>query len=136
MRPDTFFSEYGYLLQRLIQRDFRRRYHHSYLGILWSVVAPLLQFVSMRFIFLHLVGRNTPHYSTFLFAGLIVYNYFAESTKTGMTALVQNRTILEKIDVPHVLFLLSKTCAVFLNFVLTLLVFFVLAPKGLSASGL
>lgn len=78
----------------------------------------------MRIVFTEFFGRSIPHYTIYLFAGNIVMSYFREATKGGMTSLMNNASILTKINIPKYLFLLSKSVSAFINFSLTLLVFF------------
>ena len=65
------------------------------------------------------------HYTTYLFCGLLTFNWFAESTNGGMRCLFGNASIFTKVNVPKYLFLFSVNIQVLLNFALTLFVFFV-----------
>ena len=94
------------------------------LGMAWSVLNPLLQLLIMRLVFTHFFGRNIAHYTTYLFSGMIVFNYFNESTKEGMTSLVDNADIFTKINVPKYLFLFAKNIQSLINFLLILTVYF------------
>ena len=94
------------------------------MGMFWSVLSPLLQLFVMRMVFTQFFGRSMLHYSTYLFSGLIVFNYYSESTRGGMDALISNRGILSKIKVPKYLFILSKNVSSLINFLIILLVYF------------
>lgn len=113
-----------FLFEELVKRDFKKRYARTALGMAWSVLNPLLQLLIMRLVFTFFFGRGTPHYTTYLFSGLIVFNYFSDSTREGMTTLVDNAPIFTKINVPKYLFLFAKNVQTMLNFLLILLVFF------------
>ena len=119
------FKKNLFLFQELVKRDFKLKYKGTVVGMGWSVLSPLLTLFIMKIIFTEFFGRNTPHYTIYLFAGNIVMSYFKESTKGGMTSLVNNSKILTKINVPKYLFLLSKNVSSFINFLLTLVVFFI-----------
>ena len=93
--------------------------------MLWSVLAPLLNLLVMRMVFTVFFARDIPHYTTYLFSGLLVFNYFTESTKGGMSALMANAKIFTKVNVPKYLFVLSKNVSALINFGLTLGVYFV-----------
>ena len=77
-----------------------------------------------RLVFLHIFGRTTPHYTIYLFAGNLVWSYFRESTIGGMNALVTNASIFSKVNVPKYIFVLTKNVSAFINFCLTLIIFF------------
>lgn len=113
-----------FLFEELVKRDFKKRYARTALGMAWSVFNPLLQLLIMRMVFTHFFGRGIPHYTTYLFSGMIVFSYFSESTREGMTSLVDNASIFTKINVPKYLFLFAKNIQSTINFLLILLVFF------------
>ena len=119
------FSNYRFLFTELVKRDFKQKYKRTTLGMLWSILNPLLTLLVMRIVFLEFFGRNTPHYTIYLFAGNIVMAFYKEATKTGMTSLVYNQAVISKINIPKYLFLFSRNVSAFVNFVLTLGVFFI-----------
>ena len=116
-----------FLFQQLVSRDFKERYKGTVFGMGWSVLSPLLQLLVMRLVFTQFFGTNKPFYTTFLFAGVIVFSCYRECTANGMTALRSNADVINKINVPKFLFLLSKNVAGIINFGLTLAVFFIFA---------
>ncbi len=118
-------QKYQFLFSELVKRDFKQKYKRTSLGMLWSVLAPLLNLLVMRMVFTVFFARDIPHYTTYLFSGLLVFNYFTESTKGGMSALMANAKIFTKVNVPKYLFVLSKNVSALINFGLTLGVYFV-----------
>lgn len=118
------YTQYRFLFEELVKRDFKKKYKRTILGMAWSILSPLLQLLVMRLVFTQFFGRNTPHYTTYLFAGNLVYAYFSESTSQGMTSLMGNANIFTKVNVPKYLFLFSKNVQTLINFSLTLCVFF------------
>lgn len=121
---NTFYKNI-FLFEQLVYRDFKFKYKGTVLGMLWSVLAPLLNLFVMKIIFTEFFGRNTPHYTIYLFAGNIVMTYYKEATKSGMTSLLSNSSILTKINVPKYMFLLTKNVSTLINFLLTVVVFFI-----------
>ena len=93
----------------------------------WSILSPLLQLLVMRLVFTEFFGRNTPYYSTYLFSGLIVFNYYSEATKGSISALAVNRSIILKIKVPKYLFLLSKNVSSMINFIIIIPIYLIFA---------
>lgn len=114
-----------FLFEELVKRDFKTRYSRTAIGMLWSILNPMLQLFIMRLVFTHFFGFNTPHYTTYLFSGMLVFSYFSESTSEGMTSLVSNAGIFTKINVPKYLFLFAKNIQSLINFLLILVVFFI-----------
>jgi len=119
------FRRYFFLFEELVKRDFKQKYKRTVLGMFWSVLSPLLSLFVMKLVFSNFFGRNTPHYTTYLFAGNIVMSYYREATNNGMSSLYGNRNILTKINVPKYLFLFSKNVSALINFLLTIGVFFI-----------
>ena len=118
-------SKYQFLIEELVKRDFKKKYKRTVLGMLWSILSPLLTLLVMMLVFTQFFGRGTPHYVIYVFAGNIVYTYFSEATTQGMSSLMGNSHIFTKVNVPKYLFLLSKNVQTLINFGLTLIVFFV-----------
>lgn len=116
---------YQFLFEELVKRDFKKKYKRTALGMAWSVLSPLLTLLVMSLVFTQFFGRNTAHYTTYLFCGNLVFSYFNESTSQGMTSLMGNAGIFTKVNVPKYLFLFSKNVQTLINFGLTLSVFFV-----------
>ena len=119
------FKHNQFLFEELVKRDFKKKYKRTILGMAWSVLSPLLLLLVMRLVFTQFFGRDTPHYTTYLFCGNLVFSYFRESTNEGMSSLLGNAKIFSKINVPKYLFLFSKNIQTLINFGLTLCVFFV-----------
>ena len=119
------FKEHQFLFCELVKRDFKKKYKGTFLGMIWSVLSPLLTLLIMSLVFTSFFGRNTPHYTIYLFCGNIIFSYFSESTNGGMGSLLGNASIFTKINVPKHLFLFSKNVQTLINFGLTLIVFFI-----------
>ena len=118
-------KSYQFLFEELVKRDFKKKYKRTVLGMAWSVLSPLLTMLVMRLVFTQFFGGNTPHYTTFLFCGNLVFAFFSDSTNQGMTSLMDNAHIFTKVNVPKYLFLFAKNTQCLINFGLTLCVFFV-----------
>ena len=115
---------YQFLFDELVKRDFKKRYNRTVLGIVWSVLSPLLMLSVMAVIFGNFFGRSIEHYVVYLFSGQIIFNYFTEATNEGMLALVSNSSIFTKINVPKYLFLFSKNVSAIINFLIILFIYF------------
>lgn len=115
-------KKHQFLLEELVKRDFKKKYKRTILGVAWSVLSPLLTLLVMSLVFTQFFGRNTPHYTIYIFCGNVVFSYFNESTSQGMQSLLQNAPIFTKVNIPKYLFLLSKNVQTLINFGLTLIV--------------
>ena len=115
----------SFLFSELVKRDFKKKYKRTYLGMLWSLLSPLLTLLIMSLVFKHFFGNDTPHYTIYLFCGNVVFSFFSDSTSGGMGALLANADIFSKVKVPKYLFLFSRNVSSLINFSLTFIVFLV-----------
>ena len=118
-------KKYQFLFEELVKRDFKTKYKRTVLGVGWSVLSPLLMLLVMKIVFTQFFGRTVEHYTTYLFCGNLIFSYFNDATREGMRSLMGNAGIFTKVNVPKYLFLLSKNIQTFINFLITLCVFFV-----------
>ena len=125
--------KHRFLFEELVKRDFKAKYKRTVLGMVWSVLSPLLMLTVMAIIFGNFFGRNIEHYVIYLFSGQVIFNYFTEATTEGMQALVSNSSIFTKINVPKYLFLFSKNVSALINFGIILVIYFgFVAIEGIS----
>ena len=117
-------KKHQFLFEELVKRDFKKKYKRTVLGMGWSMLSPLLMLLVMKLVFGQFFGRNTPNYTTYLFCGLLTFNWFADATNSGMRSLYANAGIFTKVNVPKYLFLLAGSVQVLINFALSLVVFF------------
>ena len=115
----------SFLFEELVKRDFKKKYKRTALGLLWSMLNPLMSLLVMALVFSQFFGKKTPHYIIYIFCGNLIFNYFREATTGGMQALTANAGIITKINVPKYLFLFSKNISALINFGLSLIIFFI-----------
>jgi lipopolysaccharide transport system permease protein len=84
------------LLGELILRDIKLRYKRSVLGVGWSLINPLAQLLVFSFIFKYVLPLNIPNYTSFLFVGLLVWNWFQSSLLAATVVIVDNRELVRK----------------------------------------
>ncbi len=117
------FKKYSFLLQQLISRDFKVKYKRSVLGIVWSLLYPLLNMAVMALVFSNIFKFSTPgvNYLVYVLSGLVMFNYFSEASNLSMSSVVTNFPLINKIYMPKYIFPLSKCLFVGINFLLTLI---------------
>ncbi len=118
-------KQYKFLFEELVKRNFIKKYKRTILGMVWSVLGPLMTLTVMAVVFTQFFGRNMEHYIIYMFCGNLLFSYFRESTKSGMTSLYNNAKIFSKVNVPKYMFLLSSNVSSLINFGINLLVLFV-----------
>lgn len=121
------FKKYSFLLGQLVSRDFKVKYKRSVLGIIWSLLYPVLNMAVMALVFSKMFKFSTPgvSYLTYVLSGLVMFNYFAEASNLSMSSVVANFPLINKIYIPKYIFPLSKCLFVGINFLLTLIPLYV-----------
>ncbi len=114
------FLHYRYLLGQLVSRDFKTKYKRSVLGVLWSVLNPLLTMTILSIVFIqlfHMGGRGSgiPDYPVYLLAGLVFWNGFSEATNLAIGSIIGNFGLLTKVYIPKYIFPLSKVLSSSIN---------------------
>src|SRR6478609_3663532 len=98
--------DHRFLLKLLVRKEIKVRYRGSVLGLLWSYVKPLMQFL-IYFIALGIflsLEHGTPNYAIYLFSGIVLVNFFTESLSNATRSIVDNRDLIRKIYLPRELF--------------------------------
>ena len=92
-------KKYSFLLSQLIARDFKVKYKRSVLGMLWSLLYPVLMMCVMAVVFRGVFRFSTPgvSYLAYLMTGLTLFNYFSEASNLAMSSVVANFTLLNKV---------------------------------------
>lgn len=115
------WKKYNFLLQQLVSRDFKVKYKRSVLGVLWSLLYPVLTMAVMAIVFTNVFKFTTPgvNYLAYLMSGLVVFNYFSEASNLAMSSVVANFSLINKVYMPKYIFPVSKCVFVGINFLLS-----------------
>ena len=127
----------SFLLGLLVRRNIKNQYYRSFIGVLWTVLNPLLNMLVMWFVFSNIFGRdmvsNLP-YPLYLLSGNIIFAVMRGSTSSSLTCLVGQRDMLQKTRVSITLFptanVLSALVTFGFSFIALLLVAIILACTG------
>lgn len=124
----TNFKKYKFLLFQLVSRDFKVKYKRSVLGVVWSLLYPVLTMTVMAIVFTNMFKVSMPgvNYLVYLMTGLVMFNYFSEASNLSMSSVVANFSLLNKVYIPKYIFPLSKCIFVGINFLLTLIPLYIL----------
>lgn len=115
------YNKYSFLLSQLVSRDFKVKYKRSVLGMLWSLLYPVLTMAVMALVFTNVFKFTTPgvNYLAYLMSGLVMFNYFSEASNLAMSSVVANFSLINKVYMPKYIFPLSKCIFVGINFLLS-----------------
>ena len=125
-------GDYQFVLRNLVEKDFKVRYRNMSLGVLWSVLNPLVTMGALAYVFAvsGIFSHNPrPHVAVFLLCGLVPFNFFAMSWNTGTGSLMENYSIMKRVMVPRELFPIATVLgnSIHLTIQIAILVIFTLA---------
>jgi ABC-2 type transport system permease protein len=111
----------------LAKIEFKLRYYENKLGLLWALIKPLLDIAIYYVVFQVIMKQDIPSYASYLFIGLILWNFFVEST-TGTIQILNTKKYLyeysnmNKLEI-YVSTLFSNSIGLFFNFIMFLIFF-------------
>lgn len=114
-----------FLLEELVKKNFSTRFKDSYLGILWSVISPLLTMIILTIVFSTLFDRSIEYYPVYLLSGRMIYRYFSGTCGSSMSVLRANTNILLQKNVPKYIFILATLISEFIDYLISVGLLFV-----------
>ena len=109
------FKKFQPLLEELVARDIKIKYRRSVLGVLWTLLNPLLMMIVLSVVFSNLFKFDVENFPLFILSGQVIFNFFSESTTNAMGAILGNASLIRKIYVPKYLFVISRIFSSFIN---------------------
>jgi ABC-2 type transport system permease protein len=112
------------LLGLLVRRDLQARYRDSFLGFLWTMIRPIIQFLMYYIVlgqFLR-AAEGIPDFAIYLFSGLTLFAFFSDMVFGGTVAILSNAGLVKKIYLPREVFPLASIGAAGFMFLVQLLV--------------
>lgn len=112
------------LLKQLVITDFKLRYQGSILGYVWSLLKPMALFVILYIVFTKFlkIGADIPHYPVYLLLGIVLWNYFAESTAGSIGSIVSKGDLIRKINFPKYVIVMAASFSALINLFLNFIV--------------
>ena len=115
-----------FLLEVLVRRDFSSKYKDSVLGILWSIIRPLLMMAILTIVFSTIFEGSIDNYPVYLLSGRCIFTFFTGAVGVAMNSIAANKNILQKTATPKYIFVLSSIISEFLNFIISVILLFII----------
>ena len=127
VRRSPLFSELGELLRYrdllylMTLANIKRRYKRSTLGIIWTLLGPLLTMTVLTIAFSNLFRFSLINYPIYLLSGLIFWNLFTQTTQDAMNSMIWGGDLLRRIYIPRTVFPLTAIISGLINLFLNLI---------------
>lgn len=121
------FGKYRNLLVELVKKDIKLKYRNSYLGVIWTLLEPLLTMVVLTLVFSKLLGKGTKDFPVYILTGRLMYSFFSNGTKTALKSVRSNASMIKKVYVPKYMYPLASVLSGYVMFLISLIVLAVVA---------
>lgn len=103
------------LLKELVARDIKIKYRRSVLGVLWTLLNPLLMMTVLSIVFSNIFKFDVENFPLYLLSGQVIFNFYSECTTSSMTSILGSASLIKKIYIPKYLFVISKVLSSVIN---------------------
>jgi len=121
LKPGGQWKHDWFVLRSLVSKDFKLKYRRSVLGILWSVLNPLLMMAVLAIVFTQIfkfdVGGPFPVY---LILGNILFDYMSRGTTGAMSSIIEAQSLIKKVRINKMIFPIEKVAFELVNFAISL----------------
>lgn len=130
----TQFKKDWFILTSLVSKDFKLKYRRSALGVLWSVLNPLLMMIVLTAVFSTVFRFQIENFALYLILGQTLFGLMSDATSGAMSSIIDSASLIKKIRINKILFPLEKVAFALVNFVISLIavvavmVFFQVVP--------
>lgn len=132
-RPHPLIEEalvlikYRDLLSQFVITSIKTRYKRSVLGVVWTLLNPLLTMVILTLVFSQLFRITLENYPVYVLSGLVIWNFFSATTSQAMVSMAMGGSLLQRIYVPKSVFTMSAVGVGLVNLGLSIIPLFLIA---------
>ena len=127
-----FFKElydYRYLLREIVAKNIKIQYRNSVLGVVWTLLQPLLTTLVLVFVFGTVFGRDASehpevivNFPIYLLCGRLLFDFYSQSTKRAMRSITGSASVIKKVKVPKFIYPLANVISNFVTFMISMVV--------------
>src|SRR6187401_1867077 len=120
---------YRELFYILSWRDLKVRYKQTIIGVVWSVLRPLLTMLIFTFVFGRIANFKPPpgvEYAVLVFAGLLPWQFFSAGLTEASNSLIGNERLISKVYFPRMIMPAASVITSLVDFFISLGLMFLL----------
>jgi ABC-type polysaccharide/polyol phosphate export permease len=95
---------YRDLLRLMVVNIAKSRYKRSVLGVLWTLMNPLLHMTVLTIAFASIFSTSLPNYPVYVLSGLVCWTFFTGSTVFAMNSLIWGGSLIKRVYIPRTIF--------------------------------
>ena len=120
LRSAREIVQYRTLLANLVARDLKVRYKRSVLGVLWTMLNPLLMMIVFSIVFANIFRFTFEHFVIYFLSAYVLWNFVAQTTSWSTACLIGYAPLIRKIYVPKAVFVLATVLSGLVNLLVSL----------------
>ena len=109
-----------FVLESLVTRDFKLKYRRSVLGVLWSILNPLLMMIVLAAVFSYMFRFQIENFPLYLILGTIMFDFMNRGTTGALESVIHAQSLIKKIRINKMIFPLQKVIFELVNFAISL----------------
>jgi ABC-2 type transport system permease protein len=113
------------LLWLISATEFKKSFHGTAFGYLWSLVRPLMLFAVLLVVFTRIFRFDVPNYPVLLLFNLVVFGLFQEGTGAAVSSVLAQEGIVRKTQFPRLVIPLASVMVALFTLALNLIAVFV-----------
>lgn len=102
-------KKYNCYAKRAAKAELKSEVEGSYLNWLWWIIEPLSFMLIYNFVFGYVFKNNQKYFASFIFIGLLVWEFFNRMIIGSIKLIANNRNLVTKVYIPKYILLLSKS---------------------------
>ena len=135
--PTPAMKRSWFTLTMLVSKDFKKKYRRSLLGVVWSVLNPLLMMIVLAAVFSSFIKfGDIKNFPLYLILGNTIFGLMNDSTRDGMQSILESTSLIKKVRIEKLIFPLEKVVFHLVNFcfslvaVIMVMIFFRVMPTA------
>lgn len=110
-----------FVISTLVSKDFTIKYRRSILGVLWSVLNPLLMMLVLTAVFSTIFRFEIEYYPFYLILGNTLFNLGMDTVGSSMHSILDSASLIKKVKVDPIIFPIEKALFELVSFAVSLI---------------
>src|SRR5947208_804212 len=113
--------EYRTLLKNLVARDIKVRYKRSVLGVLWTMLNPLLMMMVFSIVFASIFKLTFERFTIYFLPAYLLWTFVSQTTSWSTACLLGYASLIRKVYMPKQIFIVATVLSGLVNLLISLI---------------